>query len=82
MVERETGLSVIWDPGAAGFLSEMERLHAATLVNRAVNGDLSFSEWLFDYSLKGGERQQLAEVAVRTWRDGKVTRERFFYQGE
>jgi hypothetical protein len=33
-----------------------------------------------DVSFKGGNRVQMRQVAVRTWKDGKVVHERFYYK--
>ena len=32
-----------------------------------------------DVTFKGGARNKLAQIAVRTWNDGQVVRERFYY---
>jgi len=45
----------------------------------AVNGDVSFTQWWWDVTFKGGHRVEMNQVAVRRWRDGKVIHERFFY---
>lgn len=62
------------------FFSIVEVFHGATLHAQAVSGDVSFSEWTFDFTTKQGARVKLVEVARRRWRDGKVVDERFYYQ--
>jgi ketosteroid isomerase-like protein len=47
----------------------------------AVNGDLTFSQWFIDITLKGGHRHSMTQVAVRQWKNGKIAHERFFYKG-
>jgi hypothetical protein len=32
-----------------------------------------------DVTFQGGFRVKLAQVAVRTWKDGQIVRERFYY---
>ena len=61
------------------FFSSIEAVHGISLLSSAVNGDVSLSEWLYDGTFKGGNRFQLAQAAVRRWKDGKVVSERFYY---
>lgn len=61
------------------FVSSIAEFHGASVVSSAVNGDTSFSEWAMDVTFQGGTRYKLAQVAVRTWKDGQVVRERFYY---
>ena len=61
------------------FFDMVEEFHGAKLLSSAVNGDVTFSEWEWDMTLKGVGRVKLSQVAVRRWRDGKVARERFYY---
>jgi hypothetical protein len=61
------------------FVSSIAEFHGASVVSSAVNGDTSFSEWAMDVTFQGGARYKLAQVAVRTWKDGQVVRERFYY---
>ncbi len=61
------------------FVNSIAEFHGAAVVSSAANGDISFSEWTMDVTFKGGARYQLAQVAVRTWKDGLIVRERFYY---
>jgi hypothetical protein len=61
------------------FFSSVETLHSNRLLASAVAGDVSFSEWEWDVTFKGGMRLLLCQVAVRRWKDGKVASERFYY---
>lgn len=61
------------------FVNSIQQFHGARVVSSAVNGDTSFSEWEMDVTFKGGARYKLAQVAVRQWSNGKVVRERFYY---
>jgi ketosteroid isomerase-like protein len=61
------------------FVGSVAQVHDIKLVNSAINGDIAFSEWLLDLTFKGGQRAQLAQAAVRRWKDGKVIHERFYY---
>jgi hypothetical protein len=61
------------------FLSSVEQFHGAKLLGSAANQDISYSEWEFDITLKGGTRVKTAQVAARRWRNGKIVHERFYY---
>jgi hypothetical protein len=61
------------------FVNSIGEFHGAKVVSSAVNDNISFSEWEMDVTFKGGTRYKLAQIAVRTWKDGQVVRERFYY---
>lgn len=61
------------------FLASVEAFHEATLGAVAVGDGTSFSEWTLDLTFRGAPRTRMHQVAVRTWRDGQVVAERFFY---
>ena len=61
------------------FVASIAAFHGASVVSSAINGDTSFSEWAMDVTFQGGVRVSMAQVAVRTWKDGLVVRERFYY---
>ena len=61
------------------FMKSLEQFHSAKLLGEAMNGDLAFSEWEYDLTIKGRGRTKLNEVAVRQWKHGQVVRERFYY---
>ena len=61
------------------FFASLAEWHDGKIVNSAVNGDTSFSEWYMDVSFKNGARYKMEQVAVRKWKDGKIVHERFFY---
>jgi hypothetical protein len=62
------------------FFASVEAWHGGRVLASAVNGDVSFSEWEMDVSLKGVGRIQMAQVAVRRWKDGKIVFERFYHK--
>ena len=53
--------------------------HGAEVGTVLVDGDHSAVEWTFDFTPKGGERVVQKQVALQTWRDGKVAREVFYH---
>jgi hypothetical protein len=62
------------------FLGSIGELHEMKLGATGSNGDdTTFGVWVVDATYKGGPRVRLEQVAVRTWRDGKVIREQFFH---
>src|SRR4051812_26622451 len=62
------------------FFAGVEAWHGGQVLSSAVHGDVSFSEWEMDISLKGVGRVQMAQVAVRRWKNGKVVHERFYHK--
>jgi ketosteroid isomerase-like protein len=62
------------------FFSSVEAFHDGRVLAWAVHGDVSFSEWVMEVSLKGVGRIKLEQVAVRRWRDGKIVHERFYHR--
>ncbi|MCA9704244.1 MAG: nuclear transport factor 2 family protein [Myxococcales bacterium] len=63
------------------FFGNIAEVHAAGIGASAVQGDTSFCEQFFDATFKDGSRIKMEEVAVRTWKDGKIVKERFYYKG-
>jgi len=61
------------------FFGNIAEFHGAKLGGVAVSGDRSFSEWTFDVTFKDGVRMTNDQVSARTWRDGQVVFERFYY---
>lgn len=65
------------------FVESIEAFHGAACLSAAVNTQdgISFSEWEFDATFKGRGRVKMNQVAVRRWKDGLVSHERFYYKG-
>ena len=62
------------------FFQSVEAWHGGAVLATAAHGDVSFSEWTMDVSLKGVGRIQMAQVAVRRWKNGKIVHERFYHK--
>src|SRR5882757_4128544 len=62
------------------FFQSVEAWHGGEVLASAVHGDVSFSEWMMDVSLKGVGRISMAQVAVRRWKNGKIVHERFYHK--
>jgi ketosteroid isomerase-like protein len=50
-----------------------------TLVSVVTEGNRAVINWLFDYTTADGQRYRMDEIAIQTWRDGKIVHERFVY---
>ena len=61
------------------FLDSVAEFHGMELLASATGKDVSFSEWTMDVTFKEMGRVQMAQTAVRRWKDGKVASERFYY---
>lgn len=71
--------------GRAALIQGETELLARTLSARAellspplVNGDQAALHWRFTFEGRGGTRV-MEEIALQTWKDGRIWRERFFY---
>lgn len=53
--------------------------HAAEAGRVLVDGEQAAVEWTFDLTPQGGERVVQRQVALQTWRGGKVVREDFYH---
>jgi ketosteroid isomerase-like protein len=61
------------------FFASVEKWNGGACTASAVNGDVTFSEWEYDITFKGGNRMKMNQVAVRHWKNGKIVNERFYY---
>ena len=61
------------------FADSVERWHEVSARSVAVDGDQALIEWVFDYTTREGRRIRMEEIAQQRWREGKIERERFFY---
>lgn len=53
--------------------------HGAEVGAVLVDGDRAAVEWVFDLTPHGGERAKQHQVALQTWRNGRVIRETFYH---
>jgi ketosteroid isomerase-like protein len=49
------------------------------LVSVVVEGDRAVINWVFDYTTADGKQYRMDEIAVQTWRNGKIVHERYIY---
>jgi ketosteroid isomerase-like protein len=50
-----------------------------TVGSYVVDGDRAAINWIFRYTDPRGRQIRLNELAYQEWRDGKIVRERFYY---
>ena len=62
------------------FVASIVEVHANALLDSATAGDVSYSEWSTDLTLRDYGRVRRTQVAKRQWKDGKVVNERFYYK--
>ena len=61
------------------FLENVQEFHGAQVGRVIVDGDHAAVEWTFDITFKGDNRVNMQQVAVQTWKDGKIVREDFYH---
>ncbi len=61
------------------FLDNVQEFHGAKVGRVIIDGNNAAIEWAFDITFKDGNRVQMEQVAVQTWKDGKIIREDFYH---
>lgn len=61
------------------FLNNIQEFHGAKVGRILVDGDDAAVEWTFDVTFKGGNRVVMEQVALQSWKDGKIIREDFYH---
>lgn len=61
------------------FFSNIETFFGGEVSASAFADDVGFSEWVWDFQMKGQPRFKMHQAAVRRWKDGKVVAERFYH---
>jgi hypothetical protein len=51
------------------------------VLNVAVGENVSMVEWYMDITHKDWGNAKRSQVAVQTWKDGKIVSEKFYYKG-
>ena len=54
-------------------------IHTSRADSFLVDGDRVAINWIYEYSDAMGRRHRLNEVAYQEWRDGKIVRERLYF---
>lgn len=61
------------------FYGSIEEFFGVKLLASVVGDGVTFSEWSYDFKLKGQPRLKLEEVTRRQWKNGQIVHERFYY---
>ena len=61
------------------FLENIHEFHGAKVGRVIIDGEHAAVEWEFDLTFKDGNRVKIQQVAVQTWKDGKIIREDFYH---
>ncbi|MEN7341734.1 MAG: nuclear transport factor 2 family protein [Pseudomonadota bacterium] len=61
------------------FFGAITEFRGATLIETGAGDNVTFSRWLYDYTHAEWGERRYHQVVVRTWRDGLVVAERFYY---
>lgn len=61
------------------FMNSIAEFHGVSTGDVIIDGDKAAVEWTFDFTPKGGERIVQKQVALQTWKDGRVIREVFYH---
>ena len=61
------------------FLDSVQEFHGVSVGRAIIDGNDAAVEWTFDVTFKGDKHVVMNQVAVQTWRDGKIIREDFYH---
>lgn len=61
------------------FFEAITEFRGAKVLSIGVAEDKTFVEWHYDYTHKEWGKRQYHQIAVQTWKDGKIIHERFYY---
>jgi len=61
------------------FFQAITDFRGAQVLSVGEAGDKTFVEWFYDYTHKDWGVRRYHQVAVQTWKDGKIVHERFYY---
>lgn len=61
------------------FLGNIVEFRKAEVLDMAINDEVSFVKWQFDYTHKEWGVRNYTQVSVQQWKDGRIVHEQFFY---
>lgn len=61
------------------FFNSITEFRGATLLSFGAGENKTFTEWSYDYTHKDWGVRKYKQVAVQTWKDGKIINEKFYY---
>ena len=54
-------------------------VHGHRALSTAIDGDQVVIHWLFEFTGGDGKRYRLDQLSHQSWKDGRIVRERFYY---
>jgi hypothetical protein len=61
-----------------GFVAGIKAVNGITLHHEALNGNVSFAEFTFDFDMKDGSKIYWHEILRTVWQDGLIIEEQYF----
>jgi hypothetical protein len=61
-----------------GFAGAIAKVNAITPHHAALNGDVSFTEFTFDFDMKDGSKVLWHEIIRTVWENGQIVEEQYF----
>ncbi|MEM8796231.1 MAG: SnoaL-like domain-containing protein [Pseudomonadota bacterium] len=61
------------------FFGNVTELRGIKVLSNGAGGDTTFSQWHNDFTHKEWGEKTYTQVAVRTWKDGLIVKEVFYY---
>lgn len=61
-----------------GFVGAIANVNGIKLHNASLNGNVSFSEFTFDFDMKDGSKILWHEIIRSVWENGKIVEEQYF----
>ncbi|MBS1556084.1 MAG: nuclear transport factor 2 family protein [Bacteroidetes bacterium] len=61
------------------FFNSISEFRGANVLAQAVNGNVSFVTWKYDYTHREWGVRNYTQVSVQHWQDGLIIKEQFFY---
>ncbi len=60
------------------FVGSIVKVNEITLHHTAVTGNVSFTEWTFNFDHQDGSNTNWHEIIRSVWKDGKIINEQYF----
>lgn len=63
------------------FLSQVSEVTCVKPLKVAVGEKTTMVEWHLSYQFQEGNEKEFTQVAVQEWKDGRIVREKFYFDG-
>jgi hypothetical protein len=74
-----SGLPALLENERLVMTTVFKTIHQSRAASFVVNGDRAAINWIFEITEQSGKHWLLDEIAYQEWKDGKIIRERFYY---